>query len=81
MTDESTYEREIGGLKKSLRSFPDYNGLVITRNDEAGIKVDGKNISVVPVWKWLINSQVYILYRHQPSDKCLQTCRQLRVTW
>lgn len=55
MTDESTYEREIGGLKKFLRAFPDYNGLIITRNDEAEIKVDGKNISVVPVWKWLLN--------------------------
>lgn len=54
MTDEFTYEREIGGLKKFLRAFPDYSGLVITRSDETEITVDGKSISVVPVWKWLL---------------------------
>ena len=55
MTDGATSEREIGGLKKFLRAFPDYNGLIVTRNDETEITIDGKSISVVPVWKWLLD--------------------------
>lgn len=54
LSDSATYEREIGGLQKFLRAFPDYHGYVITRDEETKIAWGDKEIEVVPVWKWLL---------------------------
>lgn len=54
LNDEATNEREIGGLRKFLRAFPEYQGYVITRDTEAEINVGDKTVKVVPVWKWLL---------------------------
>ncbi len=54
MLDEATYKREIGGLLKFLKAFPDYEGCVVTRDYEETVEVDDKSISIVPVWKWLL---------------------------
>lgn len=55
INDEATYEREIGGIVKFLNSFQEYNGIVITRDYEKNITVDGKEIQAIPVWKWMLN--------------------------
>ena len=54
LNDSATYEREIGGLKKFLKAFRDYQGYVITYNEETEINIDDKIIHVIPVWKWLL---------------------------
>ena len=30
-------------------------GFVISRNEEKEQKINNKNISVIPAWKWLLN--------------------------
>lgn len=54
LDDEATYEREIGSLRKFLKTFPDYQGYVITRDEEMEIEMEGNTLHVVPVWKWLL---------------------------
>lgn len=54
LSDDSTYDREVGGLRKFLKAFPDYQGMIITRDHEDSIEVDGKPIAVVPVCQWLL---------------------------
>ena len=54
INDETTYEREIGGLVKFLNTFHEYKGVIITRDYEKNIVVDGKEIQAIPVWKWLL---------------------------
>lgn len=54
LDDDATYEREVGSLQKFLKAFPEYRGLIITRDTERRIEADGRTIEVVPVWKWLL---------------------------
>lgn len=55
LDDDATYEREVGGLQKFLKAFPDYQGLIITRDTERQIEADGHTIKVTTVWKWLLH--------------------------
>lgn len=52
-----TYEREVGSLMAFLRSHNDYEGIIITYNQESTIEVDKKIIHVIPIWKWLLRSE------------------------
>ncbi len=54
LLDEATYEREVGGLLKFMKAFPDYQGYIITRDYEKTIEVENKRIQIVSVWKWLL---------------------------
>lgn len=51
--NEENKEREISGLIEALKKFKLNSGLILTYNQEDKIKVDGKIINVIPVWKWL----------------------------
>jgi len=53
--DADTYDREVGGLIKFLKSFKDYHGVIITWDTEKTIKEDNITIEVIPVWKWLLS--------------------------
>ena len=51
-----TRERETRAFVK-LRSFiPDSKCLIITNSEEAALECDGIPISVIPAWKWLLDS-------------------------
>lgn len=52
--DIATYEREVGALVAFLKTFKKYRGFIITWDTEREIIVDGINIQVVPIWKWLL---------------------------
>lgn len=52
--DIDTYEREVGGLIKFLKSYKQYRGIIITWDTERQIAEDGITIEVVPIWKWLL---------------------------
>lgn len=54
LNDETTYEREVGGLLKFLKAFPGYKGCIITRDYEKRITIENEEIEVIPVWKWLL---------------------------
>ena len=53
--DAETYEREVGGLVKFLKSFKNYHGIIITWDTEKTIQEGGLSIEVLPVWKWLLH--------------------------
>ena len=52
--DAETYEREVGGLVKFLKSFKNYHGIIITWDTEKTIQEGGLSIEVLPIWKWLL---------------------------
>lgn len=52
--DLDTYEREVGGLVKFLKTFKNYHGLIVTWDTERQITEDGIHINVIPAWKWLL---------------------------
>ncbi len=56
--NDDTYEREVGGLQRFLKANPDYQGYIITRDDEKEIAMEEKVIRVVPIWKWLLFEDV-----------------------
>lgn len=54
LNDDAVNECEIGGLLKFFKAFPEYQGIVITRDSESEISLDDKIIKVIPIWKWLL---------------------------
>ena len=52
--DLDTYEREVGGLVKFLKTYKQYKGIIVTWDTERQIVEDGITIEAVPVWKWLV---------------------------
>lgn len=52
--DQATYDRETGSLLSFLSAFPDYQGTIISYDDET-LEIKGKSIEVIPVWKWMCN--------------------------
>lgn len=53
LTDSNTYEREVGALDIFLKKNPDYSAMIVTRDQQNRIELDGHTIDVLPVWKWL----------------------------
>ena len=51
--DDATYRRETGALEKFLNVYPDFTAIVITRDNEQTIDINGHHINVMPIWKWL----------------------------
>ena len=61
MSDLQTAEREVEALVKLNAFEPLKRAMIVTRNEEKTI--DGGNglmIEVVPVWKWLLESDIYV---------------------
>ena len=52
--DEKNKEREIGGLIDAMEKFGLKEGLILTKDQEEEIKVGGRTIKIVPVFKWLV---------------------------
>jgi len=51
---EDNKEREMNGLVAALKEFKLKEGLILTYNQEDEFLVEGRKISVRPVWKWLL---------------------------
>ena len=49
-----TKERETGAFVKLRKFIPDARCLLVTNSEEAELECEGIPISVIPVWKWLI---------------------------
>lgn len=53
--NEETREREISALLKVGKHVGAQRLTIITYNEEQTLQVNGKNIEVIPLWKWLLN--------------------------
>ena len=52
---DGTLDREVKGLLKIGGVLECKKLMIITRDTERALEVDGKKIEVVPVWKWLLS--------------------------
>lgn len=50
--NEDNKDREIGGLIEALDAFDLSEGWIITSDQQDALKIDGKNIKVIPAWRW-----------------------------
>jgi predicted AAA+ superfamily ATPase len=57
LSDKETYDRELKGLGEAMESYRLDSGLVLTENEESMIEHNGKKITVMPIWKWLLDYQ------------------------
>jgi len=53
---EENKDREIAGLLEALNSHDLKEGLILTLDEEYEIKKDNKKITVMPVWKWMLEN-------------------------
>jgi len=51
---EANKERELNGLLAAMESFNLKKGLIITRNQDEKLKINGREIQVVPIYRWLL---------------------------
>lgn len=56
LDDMDTKDRETRSFVKLRNFIPDAKCIIITNSEEATLNCDGVQISVVPVWKWLLNT-------------------------
>ena len=52
MTTQDTYLRELKGLVKACEYAGSSTGILITLEDYDELTFDGKNIKIIPAWKW-----------------------------
>lgn len=57
LSDAGTFERETKALVSLCKVLPCKELAVITRNEEKTVELDGQKISVIPIWKWLLECQ------------------------
>ena len=55
--NEATFRREIKSLLAAMDEFKLGKGLILTGNNEDVIEIKGKNVFLIPVWKWLISTE------------------------
>ena len=55
-SDPKTLKRELSGLAEALTYFNCSQGYLLTSNHEESLNQEGKNIVILPLWKWLITS-------------------------
>lgn len=51
--DPQTKKRELDGLLDAMKTYNLHEGLLLTLEDEDRVEINGKTITVKPVWKWL----------------------------
>ena len=54
LENPDTRKREIEGLADALQTYNLSEGLILTDDTEDDIEIDGKQIIVKPVWKWML---------------------------
>ncbi len=52
--DKNTEERELKGLLEAMKKFNLKEGWLLTKDQEEERRVDGKDINIMPVWKWMV---------------------------
>lgn len=54
LAEDDTFEREMAGLLEASAATGCDNLLIVTRDEEHTVEREGKQIRVVPAWKWLL---------------------------
>lgn len=57
LTPENEH-REIGGLLSALKEYQVPRGIIVTQEGEETRRIDGKLISIIPAYKWLLESEL-----------------------
>jgi predicted AAA+ superfamily ATPase len=52
--NDENEKREINGLIEALKETKLKTGLILTMDQEDELKMEGKSISIKPVWKWML---------------------------
>ncbi|MFH0861134.1 MAG: ATP-binding protein [Candidatus Altiarchaeota archaeon] len=52
--DEENERREINGLMEAMETHKLEAGVIITSSQEEEKRIDGREITITPVWKWLL---------------------------
>jgi len=55
--NEENEKREINGLIEAMENYKLDEGVIITSDQEEERKIGCKTISLIPIWKWLLQSQ------------------------
>lgn len=55
--NDNNVEREINGVLEAMETFGLEKGMILTHDQEEEREISGKKISIVPVWKWLLQIQ------------------------
>ncbi len=53
-TDPRTMKRELDAISEAMVFFKIKRGLIITENTERSEKVDGGEVILIPIWKWIL---------------------------
>jgi len=54
MQDNNVRNREIDGLIEAMSLYHLHEGLILTENEQEIFERDGFQITIVPIWKWLL---------------------------
>lgn len=58
LSNEETQKREIGALAALHKLHPLKKAVIITYDEEDTIVINDLNIEVIPIWKWLLVSEL-----------------------
>lgn len=62
MTDENTRTREVNGILEASQATGCDKLFIITKEEESTIETEGKQIYVIPAWKWLLSNPATDFY-------------------
>ena len=57
LSDTATFERETKALVNLYKVLPCKDLFVITRDEERTVELGGRKITILPIWKWLLEHQ------------------------
>lgn len=52
--NNETRKREIDGLLDALETYNLTEGIILTDSEEEKVKINAYEISIIPIWKWLL---------------------------
>jgi len=55
LSDKEVKKREVAGLVEAMKAYNLAEGLILTENEQDSINEDGFQITVMPIWKWLLS--------------------------
>ena len=55
LTNPNTKKREVLGLINAMKKYNLDSGLILTQDEEGEEIINGKKITILPVWKWLLS--------------------------
>ena len=56
VADEATLNREINGLMEAMTEHKLKKGIILTDGESSELKIKGKIIEIMPVWKWMLKN-------------------------